>query len=137
MPVPRLSVLLADDHEALLQRVVKLLKPDYEIVGTVGDGRALIEAAVRLDPEIIISDISMPEMSGIEAVREIRKAGITAKVVFLTVHEDSDFVPECFGAGGLAYVVKSRIASDLLSALRMILTNHTFVSPTVPWQSAR
>ena len=95
---------------------------------------ARYETAAKLDPEIIISDISMPKMSGIEAVRRLVKAGSTAKIIFLTVHEDSDFVPACFEVGGLAYVVKSRIASDLLPAIRMVQTNHTFVSPTVPWQ---
>jgi len=132
----RLRVLLADDHEALIQRVVKMLAQDYELVGTVGDGQALVEAAAKFNSEIIISDISMPKMNGIEAVRQIKKAGSKATVVFLTVHEDSDFVSECFAAGGLAYVVKSRIASDLLSAIRMALTGHSFVSPTVPWHSS-
>jgi DNA-binding NarL/FixJ family response regulator len=136
MALTRLRVLLADDHEALIRRLVTLLEKDYEIVGAVGDGQALVEAATKLNPDIIICDISMPKMSGIEAVRHLKEAGSTAKIAFLTVHEDPDFVPACFAAGGLAYVVKSRMASDLLSAIRIVLTGHTFVSPVVSWQPA-
>jgi DNA-binding NarL/FixJ family response regulator len=135
--VKRLGVLLADDHPAFVQRVVNLLEQHYEIVGIVSDGQSLVTAALHLAPRVIVADISMPMLNGIEAVRRLRDAGSSAKVVFLTVHEDPDFVPECLEAGGLAYVVKSRLASDLIPAIRMVLTNHTYVSPTVSWERFR
>jgi DNA-binding NarL/FixJ family response regulator len=136
-PLKRLRVLLADDHIALLERVVGFLKPEYDIVASVNDGNALVEAALSLRPDLVIADISMPGLNGIEAVRQLKSAGSTATVIFLTIHEDPDFVPECFEAGGSAYVVKSRLASDLIPAIRMVLTNHTYVSPTVPWNRFR
>jgi DNA-binding NarL/FixJ family response regulator len=130
-------VLLADDHAVLLERVAELLAKDYDVVASVDDGKALVEATLRLGPDLVIADISMPELNGIEAVRQLKRAGSAAKVIFLTIHEDPDFVPECFDAGALAYVVKSRLASDLIPAIRMVLTNHTYISPTVPWERLR
>ena len=130
-PLQRSRVLLADDHPAYLQRVVRLLEQDYEIAGTVGDGQALVEEATRLMPDLIVADISMPKLNGIEAVRQLKCAGCIAKVIFLTVHEDPDFVEECLHAGALAYIVKSRLASDLVPALQMVVINRKYVSPTV------
>ena len=122
---------MADDHAALLERVVGLLAQEYEVVARVSNGNALVDAALTLRPDLVIADISMPEINGIDAVRQLKDAGSTATVIFLTIHEDPDFVPECFDAGGLAYVVKSRVASDLIPAIRMALTKHTYVSPNV------
>ncbi len=131
----RIRILLADDHKAMQERVAHLLEAEFKVVGAVNDGEALCNAAKELTPDILVVDISMPGLNGIDAVRKIRKSGNTAKVVFLTVHEDPDFVPMCFDAGALAYVVKSRLASDLIPAIRRALTGHTFVSPTVPRES--
>lgn len=136
-PLKKLRVLLADDHAALLERVGRLLEQDYDVVASVDNGNALVEAVLALRPDLIIADISMPGLNGIEAVRKLKDAGCTAKVVFLTIHEDADFVPECFEAGGLAYVVKSRLTCDLIPAIQMVLTGHTYVSPTVPWERPR
>lgn len=133
----RLRVLLADDHTAFLERVAKLLEHDYEIVELVSDGHELVASAFELKPDLVVADISMPGLNGIEAARQIRDSGCPSKVVFLTVHEDPDFVPECLEAGGLAYVVKSRLASDLIPAIRMVLANRTYVSPTVSWERFR
>lgn len=129
-----MRLLMADDHKAMQDRVKGLLSEEYDIVGAVDNGQALIDAAKQLNPDVLVVDISMPEINGIEAVRRIKSAGSTAKVVFLTVHEDPDFVPMCFEVGALGYVVKSRLASDLIPAIRIALTDHTFVSPTVRWQ---
>jgi len=131
----RMRILLADDHKAMQERVEGLLEAEFEVVGSVNDGRALVDAAKELSPDVMVVDISMPELNGIDAVREIRKAGGTARVIFLTVHEDPDFVPMCFDAGALGFVVKSRLASDLIPAIQHALTDRTFVSPTVPWRS--
>ena len=129
-----LRVLLADDHKAMLERVNTLLDPEFEIIGAVDNGQALVDAAKELDPNILVVDISMPVLNGIDAVRQIRESGGKAKVIFLTVHEDPDMVPECFDAGALGFVVKSRLASDLLPAIRFALADDTFVSPTLPWE---
>lgn len=128
-----LHVVLADDHKAMLERVKGLLNSHSAVVEAVDNGQALVELARDSNPDVLIVDIEMPGINGIEAVRQIRKSGSTAKVVFLTVHEDPDMVPLCFEAGALGFVVKSRLASDLIPAIQLALTNHTFVSPTLPW----
>lgn len=131
----RLRVLLADDHHAMQERVKAILEPEFAVIGSVDNGQALIRAAEELNPDILVVDISMPILNGIEAVREIMKSGSTARVVFLTVHEDPDVVPLCMEAGALGFVVKSRLASDLIPAIQFALRNHQFVSPTLPWES--
>ena len=127
-------ILLADDHKAMLERVKRLLDSEFEVVGAVDNGQALVEAAKDLDPDVLVVDISMPVLNGIDAVRQIRESGSKARVVFLTVHEDPDIVPACFDAGALGFVAKSRLASDLVPAIQFALTDHTFVSPTLPWE---
>lgn len=130
----RVRVLLADDHKAMQTRVKAVLEPEFEVVRTVGNGQLLVDAARELDPDVLIVDISMPVLSGIEAVRQILKSGSKAKVVLLTVNEDPDMIPICFEAGALGFVVKSSLASDLIPAVRLALINRTFVSPTMPWR---
>ena len=103
----------------------------YDIVGTVGDGLSLLESAARLDPDVIVSDITMPGIDGFGAARSLKRAGCRSRLVFLTVHEDPDFVREALSLGGDAYVVKSRLVSDLSSAIQEALAGRTFVSPTV------
>jgi DNA-binding NarL/FixJ family response regulator len=125
-------LLLADDHQAMLERVKTLLDCEFEVVGAVDNGQALVDAVTELNPDVLVVDISMPVLNGIDAVRQIRKSGSKARVIFLTVHEDPDIVPVCFAAGALGFVVKSRLASDLIPAIRLALANHTFVSPTLP-----
>ena len=131
-----LRVLLADDHKAMLERVKTLLDPEFEIVGAVDNGQALVDAAKELNPDVLVVDISMPVLNGIDAVRQIRKSGGKGRVIFLTVHEDPDIVPACFDAGALGFVVKSRLVSDLIPAIQLALTDHTFVSPTLPWDGS-
>jgi DNA-binding NarL/FixJ family response regulator len=104
-------------------------------VGAVENGQALVDAVQELNPDVVVVDIEMPVMSGLDAVRQIKKSGGRAKVVFLTVHEDPDMVPLCLDAGALGFVIKSRLASDLIPAIQVALTNHTFVSPTLSWPS--
>jgi DNA-binding NarL/FixJ family response regulator len=112
------------------ERVVRLLEPEYEVVGAVEDGLALLEAAARMRPDVCVIDISMPGMNGIEAATHLRERAPTVKVVFLTVHEDQDFVRAALAAGALGYVVKSRMASDLRAAIRAALADRLFVSPS-------
>lgn len=124
-------VFLADDHEAVLRATATLLGPNFEVVGTAMDGRALIEGALRLKPDLIIVDISMPVLNGIESVRQLKQAGSTAKIVFLTVHDDPDFAQAAIAVGASGYVVKPRMASDLIPAVQEVLAGRSFVSPTL------
>jgi len=128
-----LRVLLADDHRAILERVKGLLDSGFEVVGAVDNGQALVAMARELNPDVAVVDIEMPVLDGLEAARQIKKLGGQVKVIFLTVHEDPDMISLCFQAGALGYVIKSRLASDLIPAIQLASTNHTFVSPTLPW----
>jgi DNA-binding NarL/FixJ family response regulator len=101
------------------------------VVGSVSDGCELLAEAERLHPDIIVLDITMPRLDGIEAARQIQHSQRPARLVFLTVHEDADFAQAALDAGGLGYVVKARLASDLLSAIRAALGDRRFVSPTI------
>src|SRR6187551_2826182 len=122
-------ILMADDSPSMLQAARRILEPEFEVVGTVDDGEAVLQAAQRLHPDIVILDISMGTLSGLEAARLLTSIGSKAKIVFLTVHKDPEFVEEAFSAGALGYVVKLRLGTDLLVAVREALVGHTFVSP--------
>ena len=124
----KVRILLADDHPHFPELVESLLGVTFEVVGIVGDGRALVDAGLKLKPDVILTDISMPIVNGIEAVEELRKAGCNSKVIFLTVHSDPDFVRACLATGALGYILKPRIALDLLTAIREALAGHLFVS---------
>ena len=123
-------VLLADDQPRLFAQIALILGNTHEIVGTVGHGRELVEAAARLDPDVIVSDISMPGVGGFAALRELKRSGSRSRFVFLTVHDDPDFVREALCLGADAYVVKSRLASDLPEAIRAAREGRVFVSPS-------
>jgi DNA-binding NarL/FixJ family response regulator len=130
-PLNRVRVLVADDHAAVLKRVVHLLSRHYEIVGTVRDGRALLEQVAATNPDVLVLDVSMPIVTGIEAACILRKKGVTAKIIFLTVHEDADFVRAAREAGALGYVIKQHMTSDLLEAVSLALEGKHFTSPSV------
>jgi DNA-binding NarL/FixJ family response regulator len=125
----KVRILLADDHRPFLNMVEGLLATTCEIVGSVPNGQSLVEAAKRLKPDLIVSDISMPILSGIDACKQLRESGSAAKTIFLTVHSDADFVQTCLAAGAAGYVLKSRIMSDLLHAVHEALAGRIFVSP--------
>jgi DNA-binding NarL/FixJ family response regulator len=127
----RKRVLLADDHAMFHEGLEKLLAPVYEIAGRVQDGRALVDAAAELEPDLIVADISMPELNGIEAIREMKAAGIDARVVLLTMHEDPDYAIEALDAGALGYCVKHSASSELVSALEEALEGRMYVTPRV------
>jgi DNA-binding NarL/FixJ family response regulator len=124
-------ILLADDHAPALAQASRVVAEQYEVAGTVSNGLEVLDAAGRLDPDIIILDISMPGLCGIEAARRLKKAGCRSKLVFLTVWEDPDYVREAMALEADAYVVKSRLACDLLPALSEALAGRKFVSPTI------
>lgn len=121
--------MLADDHPGALAQAAGRLREDYEVAGTVTNGLDLLDAALRLDPDVIVLDISMPGLNGFEAAQRLKQAGCRSKLVFLTVWEDVDFAREAMSVGADAYVVKSRLASDLKLAVSEVLAEHKFVSP--------
>ena len=127
----RPRILVADDHQPVQERVREILQTSYEVIGTVGNGIELVDEAKRLRPDVIVLDISMPGMTGIEAAHELRESGSTAKVVFLTVHERVEFVHACLAEGALGYVIKSRLNVDLIPAIQEALSGHRFISPPV------
>ena len=126
----RARVLLVDDNEPMLERAAAVLTPDCVIVGTAKDGPAAIEAARTLQPDVIVLDISMPGMTGFEVTYRLRECGSTAAVVFLTVHDDEEFVLAAKAAGVMGYVLKPRLACDLLCAVREARAGRPFVSAT-------
>jgi DNA-binding NarL/FixJ family response regulator len=124
----KMRVVLADDHLGLLEIARSLLKRDVDVVRCVDNGEALVEAAMELRPDVIVTDISMPRLSGLEAVDRLRESGCSSKVVFLTAHCDSDFIHAALKTGALAYVHKTSMATDLLFAIQEALAGRVFVS---------
>lgn len=125
----RSRVLLADDHKDMREKVMQQLEPEFEVVGAVADGNAVFEAVSKMKPDVCVLDISMPIVSGIEAAAILQTSGLDVKIVFLTVHEDPDFIQAALDTGALGYVVKSRMTSDLSAAIRAALAGRLFVSP--------
>lgn len=122
-------VLLADDNPSMLQAARRILEPEFQVVETVKNGEALLEAADALRPDVLIIDICMGMLNGLEAARLLTRTGSKAKIVFLTVHQDPEFMEEAFSVGALGYVVKPRLGTDLLPAVREALAGRAFVSP--------
>lgn len=130
--IARPRVIIADDNVMILEKVGMLLEPDFEVVAAVSDGVALLEAVLAFKPQIGVIDISMPRMGGIEAVRQLKSEGSEMLVIFLTVHEDPDFVRAAFDSGASAYLIKSRMVTELLRAVRSALKGEAFISPCFP-----
>lgn len=128
------TVLIADDNSAVLEHVRKMLGKDnrYQVVAAVSNGAEVVREGLRLRPDVILLDISLGEASGIDLARQLRNAGCSAKIVFVTVHEDTDYLNAAIGVGGSGYVVKSRLNLDLLDAIKAALSNQLFVSATMP-----
>ncbi len=127
--MPKIRILLADDHPAVLNKVATLLEDSCQIVGTATNGQAAVEAAIQHCPDVILMDISMPIMNGIEATEYLIRNGTEARIIFLTVHDDPDFLKAALATGASGYVIKSRIATDLVPAILEALEGHRFVSP--------
>jgi DNA-binding NarL/FixJ family response regulator len=121
-------VLVADDLTPLLHAVARLLEGSFEVVSMVSDGKAALDATLALEPDLVVLDISMPVMSGIEVARELKRQGNKCKIVFLTVHEDTDILSTCLAAGGLGYVVKVLMETDLIPAMNEALAGREFIS---------
>ncbi len=124
-------VLLAEDHAIVADGIAKLLGSDVEVVGSVADGRALVESAQNLKPDVIVADISMPVMNGLEAVRQIRKRGVRAKTIFLTMHTDAQLASAAIRAGASGYLLKHCAGEELKTALNEVLKGRTYVTPHI------
>jgi len=127
--VKRPRILLADDHRIVAEGLRGLLEPEFELVGIVEDGRALLAAAEKLRPDVIVADISMPLLNGIDSVRQIKKTHEDIKVVFLTMHPDVTYAASAFEAGASGYVLKHSAPAELITAIRSALSGKTYVTP--------
>lgn len=127
----RIRILLADDHQAVLQRVCELLGEDFDIVGTVNNGRDAVAEAIRLNPDVLVIDISMPVFNGLQAAQQLRCVKQPTKIVFLTVHTDEDFVAAALSAGALGYVTKPDIVTDLVPAISEALAGRIYISKSI------
>ena len=124
----RPRILVADDHPVVLQRVVALLQADFEVVATARNGREMVREAMWLNPQVIVADITMPDVDGIAAARQLRANGCTARLVFLTIHREDEFRNACLAEGALGYVAKTQLCADLIPAIRAALAGQRFVS---------
>lgn len=128
--MPKTTLLLADDNLVVLDHLSAMLEKEknYEVVATMSEGILVVDECLRLRPDVVLLDISMGNVSGIDIARQLRDSGCSARIVFVTVHEDADYLNAAIGAGGLAYVVKSRLNLDLFTAIDAALSNKLFVS---------
>ncbi len=123
--------LIADDHQIVAEGLRSLLEPTYELVAIVENGHELIAAAKKFEPEVIVVDISMPLLNGIDAVTKIRSAGIQSKIIFLTMHTEANYARRALSTGASAYVLKHSATGELLFAIQRVLAGQTFVTPTI------
>jgi DNA-binding NarL/FixJ family response regulator len=130
MTAPRRArVLLADDHLLVAEALTSLLTPEFDLVGVVEDGRALVEAAARLRPDVIVADVTMPHLNGIDALVQLRQGGDRVPVVFLTMHRDVTFARRALEAGASGFVLKHSASVELITALHAALDGKTYLTP--------
>ena len=127
----RPRIFLADDHPAVLKATTALLAPQFDIVGNATDGAALVSEALRLRPDVIVVDITMPVLSGIDAARRLHESASSAKVVFLTVHSEQQFMEACMAEGALGYVLKAHMKAHLIPAIQAALDGRSYICPFV------
>ena len=133
MPKPR--VLLADDHVLVLEGFRRILQEHYELVGTVGDGYALLAAAKTVQPDIVILDISMPLLNGIDTAAQLKRVCPTTKIIIVTMHAGANYVRSAFEAGASAYVLKGSAVDELEQAIRAVLGGHSYITPLITTSS--
>jgi len=124
----RRRIVLADDHPDMLRRVSGILSPMFEIVAAVSDGRSAVEAASSLTPDLLLLDIAMPKLDGMHAALELRQAGCCTRIIFLSMHQEADYVAAALETGACGYVFKSRLRADLLVAIERVLAGSVFIS---------
>ena len=130
----RIRILLADDHTMICAGLQKLLEPEYEVVGCVGDGCALLKAAEELNPDLVLVDVRMPLLNGLDAARQLKKLMPRLKLIFLTMNPDSDLASEALGIGASGYLLKNSQGHDLLQAVRDVLSGMSYVTPQLRQQ---
>lgn len=135
--VRRPRVLLADDHRVVSEGLSRLLADDFDLVGTVQDGMALVAAAKELQPDVIVADIAMPKLGGIDALAILRKNNPQIKVVFLTMHQDPAYARRALASGAAGFVVKHSAPDELVNAIHAVLKGRTFVTPILASEIAR
>ena len=128
-PTRRPRVLLADDHLMVAEALKRLLTPEFDLVGVVEDGRALVEAAGKLRPDVIVADVTMPHLNGIDALVRLRQGGDQVPVVFLTMHRDVTFARRALDAGASGFVLKHSAPAELVTAIRAALAGRTYLTP--------
>src|SRR5262245_33985460 len=129
MSKPR--ILIADDHPILAEGLRSLLEHEFEVVGVVADGRELVATAKKRRPDVIVADITMPSLNGIEAAVQLRDLGVKAKVIFLTMHHDVAYARRAMEAGAAGFVLKHSVASEVVTAVREALQGRTYVTPMI------
>jgi DNA-binding NarL/FixJ family response regulator len=127
----RIKILLADDHTLFCSLLRDLLEPEYEVVGCVGDGRELLEAASSLNPDVVIADIAMPSLNGLDAGRRLKQASPAVKLIYLTMNNDIEYAREALQAGASAFLLKNSASSELLQAIRGALRGVSYVAPEI------
>src|ERR1700691_5801962 len=126
--VDKIRVVLADDHREIIGRVRGILGDEFEIIEAAENGFQAVKAVLALDPDVLVTDISMPLLNGLQAARRIQNANSRVKIIFLTIHEDQDFIAAAFSAGAMGYVTTRRLSLDLVDAIQEALKGNTFVS---------
>jgi DNA-binding NarL/FixJ family response regulator len=129
--VDKIRVVLADDHREVIAKIRGVLGDEFEIIEAAENGNQAVIAVLELNPDIFVTDISMPVLNGLQAARRIQKANSRVKIIFLTIHEDRDFIAAAFSAGATGYVTKRRLSTDLVVAIQEALKGHTFVSDSI------
>src|SRR5262245_25744044 len=125
--MPRATLLLADDHAVVAEGLATLLRGEFSLVGTVANGAKLLQAARRLRPDVILTDLAMPEMSGLDALRELQAEGLKAKVVFLTMYANANLAAEVLRAGASGFIVKDASGPEIIAAIQTVLRGRTYV----------
>lgn len=129
LPRPRLKVLIADDHTLVAEGIARLLSENFEIIATVENGADLIRMASETAPDLALLDVSMPELTGVEATRKLLEIVPTCKIICVTMHSNPEFVREAFRAGASGYVLKRSAAAELHEAIRQVMNGNVYVSP--------
>jgi DNA-binding NarL/FixJ family response regulator len=127
----RVRLLIADDHVMFAQGLESLLRDEFDLLGTAENGEELVEATLRLNPDVVLVDISMPLLNGFDAVRRIRESGNETRIIFLTMHDDATLVSEAFHCGASGYILKQSAGEELVNAIREVAQGNNYVSPLV------
>jgi DNA-binding NarL/FixJ family response regulator len=127
----RVSVLIADDHTIVREGLVSLLTVSHDVVGAVGDGELLLDAARRLRPDVIVTDLSMPKLSGLDVLAELKRSGVDSRVIVLTMHHDAELAVQALRAGASGFLLKHSAGEELVTAIRQVMQGHVYLTPPV------